>query len=40
MARKFNDDGIELLLKKTLLITPRVLPPSCSMDEENGLPTL
>jgi len=40
MARKLDDDRIKFLLKETLLIAPGVLPSPCSMDEENGLPSL
>jgi hypothetical protein len=36
MARKFDENGIELLLKKNLLITPCIQPSPCSMDEEDG----
>jgi hypothetical protein len=35
MARKFNDDRVEFLLKIALLIAPGILPSSRSMDEEN-----
>jgi len=38
MAREFDDDGIKLLLKKTLLVTPCILSSSCSMDEEDCFP--
>ena len=38
MARKLNNDWIELLLKKTLLKAPGILSSTCSMDEENGFP--
>jgi hypothetical protein len=40
MARKIDDDGIELSLKKILLITPNKFPSSGSMDEEDGFPPL
>jgi len=39
MSWKFDDDGIELLLKVTLLITPCILSSSCSMDEEDRFPS-
>jgi len=35
MTGEFDDNGTELLLKITLLTTPGILPPSCSMDEED-----
>ncbi len=40
MARKLNDDRVEFLLKIALLIAPCILPSPCSMDEENGFPSL
>jgi hypothetical protein len=36
VAREFNHNGIELPLKKTLLVAPRILSSSCSVDKENG----
>jgi hypothetical protein len=39
VARKFNHNGIELSLKKTLLVAPCKLSPSRSVDKENGLPS-
>ena len=40
MARKLDDYGIKLLLKKTFLIAPGVLSSPCPMDEENGFSPL
>lgn len=39
MSWKFDNEGIELLLKITLLITPCILSSSCSMDEEDRFPS-
>jgi hypothetical protein len=38
MARKLNNHWIELLLKKTLLKAPRILPSSRPVDEQNDFP--
>ena len=39
MAGKLYNDRIELLLKETLLTTPRVLPSPCSMDKQDKFPS-
>ncbi len=39
MAGKLDKDGIELLLKKSFLATPRILPSPCSVDKQDKFPS-